>query len=186
VISDYGVTSDLGRAQLVAMQRWYDAETARARRDTDEAARWQTMSQTCGASSLPWLQAYACWRTAETLLAKGHGGRAEGSRWLKTGLQLAEQLGAESIRSELVDLARLAHVDLATAPVPIPVEHPLLTELTAREREIVAMLATGRTYAEIATSLVISEKTVSSHVSNILRKTGTTSRVELTRQLGRS
>jgi len=39
----------------------------------------------------------------------------------------------------------------------------------------------GSTHAEIANTLVISEKTVSSHVSNLLRKTHTTSRVELAR-----
>jgi DNA-binding NarL/FixJ family response regulator len=37
----------------------------------------------------------------------------------------------------------------------------------------------GRSYQEIAQSLFISEKTVSVHVSNLLRKTGTTSRVEV-------
>jgi DNA-binding CsgD family transcriptional regulator len=39
----------------------------------------------------------------------------------------------------------------------------------------------GRTYAEIAAELVISEKTVSSHISNLLRKTGATNRVHLAR-----
>jgi DNA-binding CsgD family transcriptional regulator len=51
--------------------------------------------------------------------------------------------------------------------------------LTAREHEILGYLVAGSTYAEIANSLVISEKTVSSHVSNLLRKTHTSSRVEL-------
>ena len=37
----------------------------------------------------------------------------------------------------------------------------------------------GHTYAEIAARLVISQKTVGSHVSNMLRKTGTTNRVAL-------
>ena len=50
--------------------------------------------------------------------------------------------------------------------------------LTEREREILGHLVAGRTYAEIAKALVISEKTVSVHVSNLLRKTGTSSRVE--------
>ena len=40
-------------------------------------------------------------------------------------------------------------------------------------------LVAGRTYAEIAEALFISEKTVSVHVSNLLRKTGTRSRVEV-------
>lgn len=37
----------------------------------------------------------------------------------------------------------------------------------------------GRTYAEIAPDLVISQKTVSVHVSSILRKTGLTGRIEM-------
>ena len=39
-----------------------------------------------------------------------------------------------------------------------------------------ALLATGRTYAQIARELFVSEKTVSVHVSNLLRKTGTANR----------
>jgi DNA-binding NarL/FixJ family response regulator len=53
-----------------------------------------------------------------------------------------------------------------------------LPGLTAREREILQYLVAGSTYAEIASTLVISEKTVSSHVSNLLRKTQTSSRVD--------
>jgi DNA-binding NarL/FixJ family response regulator len=53
-----------------------------------------------------------------------------------------------------------------------------LAGLTGREREILGHLLAGRTNAEIARELVISDKTVSVHVSNILRKTGTTNRAE--------
>ena len=42
--------------------------------------------------------------------------------------------------------------------------------LTAREREVLAGLAAGRTNQEIADELFISVKTASVHVSNILRK----------------
>jgi DNA-binding CsgD family transcriptional regulator len=51
--------------------------------------------------------------------------------------------------------------------------------LTPREREVVAHVVAGRTYGEIARALFLSEKTVSSHISNILRKTGTSSRGDL-------
>ena len=51
--------------------------------------------------------------------------------------------------------------------------------LTAREREVLANVVAGRTYGEIAEALVLSEKPVSVHISNMLRKTGTASRVEL-------
>ncbi|HLL63502.1 MAG TPA: LuxR C-terminal-related transcriptional regulator, partial [Propionibacteriaceae bacterium] len=46
-----------------------------------------------------------------------------------------------------------------------------------QEPQAVAELA--ETYAEIARELVVSEETVSVHVSNLLRKTGTANRVEL-------
>ena len=52
---------------------------------------------------------------------------------------------------------------------------------TAREREVLQHVVAGRTYGEIARALFVSEKTVSSHVSNLLRKTGASNRVELAR-----
>jgi DNA-binding NarL/FixJ family response regulator len=63
---------------------------------------------------------------------------------------------------------------------------PGLPGLTNREQEVLAHVVAGRTYAEIARALVISEKTVSVHVSNLLRKTGTSSRLELARLAGRT
>jgi DNA-binding NarL/FixJ family response regulator len=51
--------------------------------------------------------------------------------------------------------------------------------LTTREREVLDHLVAGRTYAEIAAALFVSEKTVSTHVSNLLRKSGTRSRLEV-------
>ncbi|HEV7961768.1 MAG TPA: helix-turn-helix transcriptional regulator [Actinoplanes sp.] len=75
-------------------------------------------------------------------------------------------------------LARNAHV--ATAAVAVPATPAAgIPGLTTLEREILAHLVAGRTYGEIARALVLSEKTVSTHISNMLRKTGTASRVEL-------
>ncbi|WUJ56457.1 LuxR C-terminal-related transcriptional regulator [Kribbella sp. NBC_00382] len=53
-----------------------------------------------------------------------------------------------------------------------------MSALTARELEILGFLVAGRSNGEIAKELFISGKTVSVHVSNILRKTGTASRLE--------
>jgi DNA-binding NarL/FixJ family response regulator len=50
--------------------------------------------------------------------------------------------------------------------------------LTAREYDVLEQLALGRTDKQIAAALFISRKTVSVHVSNILRKTGASSRTE--------
>ena len=50
--------------------------------------------------------------------------------------------------------------------------------LTEREREILVLLAAGRSNPQIAGALFISPKTASVHVSNILAKLGVDSRVE--------
>ena len=47
---------------------------------------------------------------------------------------------------------------------------PLFPELTEREREILTLIAQGRTNGDIATELVVSLKTVQNHVSNICHK----------------
>ena len=53
-----------------------------------------------------------------------------------------------------------------------------LAMLTPRERQVLGHLVAGRTNAAIARDLFISDKTVSVHVTNVLRKTGTASRIE--------
>ena len=53
--------------------------------------------------------------------------------------------------------------------------------LTAREQEVVKLVAEGYTNKQIADALVISEKTVERHRANILEKLGMRDRVELTR-----
>lgn len=58
------------------------------------------------------------------------------------------------------------------------VERARLRDLTPRESEILALLAGGASTRQIAGSLVISEKTVKTHVQNILRKLGAASRLE--------
>jgi len=56
-----------------------------------------------------------------------------------------------------------------------------LPGLTVRERQLLGHVVSGATYAQIARALDISEKTVSTHVSSMLRKTGTANRKELSR-----
>ena len=53
--------------------------------------------------------------------------------------------------------------------------------LTAREEEIVKLIAEGHSSKAIATTLVISAKTVDRHRANILQKLGMRDRLELTR-----
>lgn len=56
-----------------------------------------------------------------------------------------------------------------------------LDRLSAREREVMRLIARGFTYREVASELFISIKTVESHVSAVLRKLQLSSRHELTR-----
>ncbi|MDF2967733.1 MAG: DNA-binding response regulator [Nocardioidaceae bacterium] len=56
-----------------------------------------------------------------------------------------------------------------------------LDRLTEREREVMRLIARGYAYKEVARELVISIKTVETHVSSVLRKLQLSSRHELTR-----
>jgi DNA-binding NarL/FixJ family response regulator len=60
-------------------------------------------------------------------------------------------------------------------------EEPPRDPLTARELEVVKLIAEGHTSEEIATELVLSKKTVERHRANVLDKLGMRNRVDLTR-----
>lgn len=68
----------------------------------------------------------------------------------------------------------------ASGPV-VEEDDPAVDSLTKRELEVLRLLARGYTYKEIAQRLFISVKTVETHASNILRKTQTSNRHQLTR-----
>ena len=59
-----------------------------------------------------------------------------------------------------------------------PKEDPVIAELSAREREILALVAEGLTNRQIGTRIHLSEKTVKNYVSSILDKLGLTSRTQ--------
>ena len=69
----------------------------------------------------------------------------------------------------------------AFAGEPPPALDPELDQLTAREREVLRLIARGYAYKEIAKELHISVKTVESHVSAVLRKLQLSNRYELSR-----
>jgi DNA-binding NarL/FixJ family response regulator len=55
-----------------------------------------------------------------------------------------------------------------------------LPTLTAREEEVLALMAEGRTNAEIARILVLGDKTVRNHITNLFAKLGVTRRADAT------
>jgi DNA-binding CsgD family transcriptional regulator len=78
-----------------------------------------------------------------------------------------DQLGAVPDLARVTDLAR-----------PTPGSPP--APLTAREAEVVRLVARGRTNREIAAELFISDRTVARHLSNIFAKLGLSSRAAAT------
>ncbi len=93
--------------------------------------------------------------------------------------RLAEGLGATPLLEEARALARHARVPLgegAAASRPEPSADAF--GLTEREREVLALVAEGRSNPEIAQTLFISPKTASVHVSHIMSKLGVTGRGE--------
>jgi DNA-binding NarL/FixJ family response regulator len=98
---------------------------------------------------------------------------AEGVRVVARG----DALLAPSVTRRLLDeFARVGGSDSAE-PVPPP-PPPGLDELTARELEVFRLLARGRSNAEIARELVVSETTVKTHVARVLMKLGVRDRVQ--------
>ena len=177
-IVDEGMPSELMRRQFHALDAMYAAERARARLEGSEAELWTRAVEACDGARLPWEEAYSSWRAAEALLERMRD-RQAGAELLRRGLALARSLEARPVEAQLRDLATRARIPIAD-PSPAPVNGPAsLPGLTVREREILDLVAVGRTYSEIAHELVISEKTVSTHVSHLLAKTGTANRVEL-------
>ena len=178
IVTEAGLEQDV---QSRAMQAWYDAEVGRARRSEGMGRRWRDLAGTSAEANLPWVEVYAWWRAAEAHLARSRDQRRRGiDAWRRAG-ELADRLQATGIKDELETLARIARVPTHPDAEASKDAAASLPGVTPREREILAELVAGSTYAEIAATLVISEKTVSSHVSNLLRKTGTGNRVELAR-----
>jgi len=113
---------------------------------------------------------------------KGWFQRQESLREARQALGPARARAAEE-RGKAMSLATAADYVLmltAAGPEP-PVAAPGLDALSPRERELVTLVARGRTDAQIAEQLHISVRTVSSHLDRIRDKTGCRRRADLTR-----
>jgi DNA-binding CsgD family transcriptional regulator len=96
---------------------------------------------------------------------------------LGEALELAHRCGARP-------LTERAHTELlATGARPRRLVRTGLDSLTASERRVAQLAATGQTNREIAQSLFVTPKTVEMHLSNTYRKLGIQSRLQLARAL---
>jgi DNA-binding CsgD family transcriptional regulator len=163
-----------------------EAEYARVQGDLDPEG-WLAAVAAWEEAGHPYHLAMARWRAAEALLARRRD-RDLAAGLLRQGHAAATTMGAAPLRRELERLARLGRVELDrdrpggddtpeddTPPAAAAVE---ALGLTARELEVLALVAEGRSNRQVADALFISAKTASVHVSNILAKLGVASRVQ--------
>jgi DNA-binding CsgD family transcriptional regulator len=162
-----------------AIEALFNAEKARCvyARPAAAAAAWQDAVDRCAAASLHWEQQIASWRLVQAQLDDG-APAATVAATLRDIHRFAESTEAKPLQRETTALASIAKISLDEPPAQTkPDTRPApFDTLTNREAEILGHLLVGRTYTEIAAALFISQKTVSVHVSNLLRKTGTSSR----------
>jgi DNA-binding CsgD family transcriptional regulator/tetratricopeptide (TPR) repeat protein len=121
-------------------------------------------------------------RTADALL-RAKGDKTVAARIAAEALATARALGAAPLEADLEVLSRRGRLAAGSASGQ-PLRRLGLTE---REAEVIDLLAEERTNRQIGDVLFISEKTVSVHVTNLLRKLGVQSRTEaaeMRRRLG--
>lgn len=151
--------------------------------DDESAAAWQQACSAWRSSQWPWPLAHSLIRLAETLAVAGR--RKEAAQALAEGRRIAVDLGASPLLADADRLAQHARLDVGER-TNAGADDPLATYgLTAREREVLTLVATGRSNPEIAHELFISPKTASVHVSNLLAKLGLSSRVQAAGLLSR-
>jgi DNA-binding NarL/FixJ family response regulator len=151
------------------------AESARV---AGREANWTEAIEASRRAEDPYPIAYALLRQAE--VACEGADREAASAAVQEAARLAAALGAAPLLAEAHALARRARLRIdADAPAGEPAGTGIDGfGLTQREREVLELLADGRSNPQIAAELFISRKTASVHVSNILGKLGVASRGE--------
>ena len=172
-----------------AHQLTFAAETIRASQapggagpeDEPDAGRaacaaWDAAAQAWEPVGQRYPLSIALLRGAEAALSAGD--RDGGGTRLAQASALARDLGAQPLAGEIARLARRARIPLGDAAGNGHLPGPPQLGLTARELEVLRLVAAGQSNRDIANELFISAKTASVHVSNILGKLGVASRGE--------
>ena len=174
------IVRDLPNFASQAEAYWSICQAERARLDgASDPLLWASAADAFGAIPMAYARAYALWRQAEAVLARA-ATRSVAAGPLREAHAIAVDLGATPLRLEIERLARRGRLDLRVEPpVPSPTPDVLASlGLTAREREVLELIAAGRTNHQIAAELFITDKTAGHHVSNILAKLGVHGRTE--------
>lgn len=160
-----------------------DAELARAE-GRHEPELWAAAEAAFAEQERPAELAAVRYRYAEALLARGPDARDAAGCLLAQAHDVSSAAGAKPLAADIAALAQRARLPLdapagpaAAAPAD-PVDPADSLGLTARERDVLRLVADGRTNRQIAEELFISPKTASVHVSNILAKLTVSTRGE--------
>ncbi|MGH8823846.1 MAG: helix-turn-helix transcriptional regulator [Jiangellaceae bacterium] len=140
-----------------------------------EPGPWREVVEMVESSAGPrHLVAYGNYRLGAALA--GQGDREVAAGPLREAAAAADRLGGHLVRRWVDDLARRANIRLLDGVADGP---PVSGHgLTAREREVLRLVAAGNSNRQIGEALFISTKTASVHVSNILAKLGAAGRGE--------
>ncbi|MGN9818668.1 helix-turn-helix transcriptional regulator [Streptomyces sp. SD11] len=165
-----------------AYERWVRVELLRAEgRDTPDD--WSEVVAAFEPLERPYDLARVRYRLAAALLGSGGAEEERGraTELLRLARAVADHLGARPLTDAVALLAQRARLTLARPPgrTPLaPADPAEALGLTSRERDVLRLVAVGRTNRQIAEELFISPKTASVHVSNILGKLGVSGRGE--------
>ena len=176
-----GAAAEDGGPVEQAWLRSAEAELARANGRADPATH-EAAAQAWEAVQRPYPAALMRWRGGEAQVEAG--ARDAATATLGRAHAVASDLGAGWLRGEIESLAARARLVLPGADgemveavaAPVAQEDPF--GLTPRERQVLVLVAEGRTNREIGDSLFMAEKTASVHVSRILSKLDVRSRTE--------
>jgi DNA-binding NarL/FixJ family response regulator len=105
---------------------------------------------------------------------------------LKHAARVFERCGALRHRDEAERELRKLGLRIQRLTRPGRADGTALESLTERERQLAQLVADRKTNPEIAAELFLSQKTVETHLRNIFRKVGVSSRVELARAVERA
>ena len=186
-----GLQAALGPGRTPSPEIEAHAATATAERTRLDGASapadWAAAQAAWDGLNMQHHAAYTRWRRAEALLAI-QGARGEARALLSEAHAACVRMGAAPLRGDIEALARRARIELPGPGTPpsdaeerAPAQKPSPAQalgLTARELDVLALLADGHTNRQIAEALYISVKTAGAHVSSILRKLDATTRTQ--------
>jgi predicted ATPase/DNA-binding NarL/FixJ family response regulator/DNA-binding XRE family transcriptional regulator len=163
--------ADLGNPQLIGTLRCNQGNLAANKQ------HWQEAAEHYQAAALAYQEAGHAHDTVEAMIGLGRasyqlGRRGDAARHLRA---------AEAMADEIANPQRLAEVRTALAEIGESAGTTLPDGLTARQAEVLSLLAAGMSSKQIAAELYLSPTTVQRHLATVYRKLGLNGRVDATR-----